>query len=208
MTTLPLREGIYEDIFWQIGGNANVVEVHNARTLFLGALEIDFFVMIEFTLTMFFYCYDISRENKMIGGKGSEPIEDAIDWTCFGVVTVLGIGNNIHGYFIMKTIEKTFNSKCYFITRILVELVIVYTGLCMILGRNYTWEPLVYYEKTESLYKRVRFYTYALLGISVLVGSLVMYSARKLIKIREKTQGDVGTSGLGGVNYATLGGPF
>lgn len=201
MTTLPLREGIYEDIFWQIGGNANVVEVHNARTLFLAALEIDFFVMFEFTLTMGFYCYDISRTYRSGGGPGSEPIEDAIDWTCFGVITVLGIGNNIHGYFIMKTIEKTFNSKCYFITRILVQLIIVYTGLCMILGKNYTWEDVVYYESQENLYKRVRFYTYVLLGVSVVVGSLVMHSARKLIKIREQTQGDVPSSGLG-VNYA------
>ena len=32
LTILPLRESIYEDIFWQIGGNANVLAVYKART--------------------------------------------------------------------------------------------------------------------------------------------------------------------------------
>lgn len=61
MTTLPLRDGIYEDIFWEIGGNANVLEKHKAETQFTAALEIDFFVMFEFALTFGFMAYDLSH---------------------------------------------------------------------------------------------------------------------------------------------------
>lgn len=114
LTTLPLRDSIYEDIFWQIGANANVIEVHKARTQFVAALEIDFFVIFEYCLTVGFFCYDISKFGE------TNPVQDAIDWVCFSLITVIGIGNNIHGYFVMKTIEKTFNSKCYFISRVII----------------------------------------------------------------------------------------
>jgi heme/copper-type cytochrome/quinol oxidase subunit 3 len=64
MTILPLREGIYEEIFWQIGGNQNVLANHKARTQFVAALEIDFFVIFEFCLTVGFYCYDLGNNYK------------------------------------------------------------------------------------------------------------------------------------------------
>lgn len=61
MVILPLRDGIYEEIFWQVGGNANVLEQHKARTQFVAGLEMDFFVMVEFGLTFGFYCYDMQE---------------------------------------------------------------------------------------------------------------------------------------------------
>lgn len=76
----------------------------------------------------------------------------------------------------------------------------------MILGKNFTWQDLDLHADPahEALYKRIRFYTLVLFGVSVSMGAIVMYSARKLIKIRERTQGDVPSSGLG-VNYAEYG---
>lgn len=76
----------------------------------------------------------------------------------------------------------------------------------MILGKNFTWQDLNLHADPvhEALYKRIRFYTLVLFVISISMGVVVMYSARKLIKIRERTQGDVPSSGLG-VNYAEYG---
>lgn len=191
MTIMPLREGIYEEIFWEIGGNQNVLENHKARTQFVAALEIDFFVIFEFCLTVGFFCFDISINND------TTQAEAAFDWTVFSMMVMLGLGNNFHGYFIMKTIEGTFNSKCYFIVRVILQLAIIYTGVCIYKGKNMTWESLDISAATDNLYKRARFYTTILIIISMIVCGLVIYSARKLIAVKIRTHTDLVRSGVG-----------
>jgi hypothetical protein len=120
-----------------------------------------------------------------------------VDWSMFGFLVLFGLGNNFHGYFIMKTIEGTFNSKLYFIVRVFLQLVIIYTAVCIFLGKNMSWESLSLTKDTDPLYKRARFYTTILATISIIVCSFVIYSARKLIKVKVSTHTDLVRSGVG-----------
>ena len=197
MTTLPLRDGIYEDIFWQIGANANVLEQHKARTLFTAALEIDFFVVFEFGLTFGFMCYELDSYQTDYGLTTEEVI---INWVAFVVFSVVALLNNIHGHYIMRTVESSFNTKFYFITRFLVECVIVYVAICLLLGKNLTWEPVDVNNpnnNSKELYDRAQFYTDIILGVSIMLFILVIASAKKLIKIKRNTQSDAIRQGAG-----------
>lgn len=181
LTIMPLREGIYEEIFWDLGGNQNVLENHKARTQFVAALEIDFFVIFEFCLTVGFFCYDLSTRDEQT------KAEAVVDWTVFASMVMVGLGNNFHGYFVMKTIEGTFNSKCYFIVRLLLQMAILYTGVCIFQGKSMSWELLPLEPAEDKLYKRTRFYTSILMVVSMLVCGFVIYSARKLLKVKFRT---------------------
>ena len=112
-------------------------------------------------------------------------------------MVMLGLGNNFHGYFIMKTIEGTFNSKCYFIVRVFLQVAILYTGVCIFLGKSMSWESLQLQPADDKLYKRARFYTSILMAISMIVCGFVIYSARKLIKVKLTTHTDLVRSGVG-----------
>lgn len=138
LTTIPLRDGIYEDIFWQIGGNANVLEQHKRRTQFVAALEIDFFVLFEFALTFGFMCYDLDFYSAEYQLSDTEIL---INWSVFAAFTLIALLNNIHGHYIMRTIEGSFNTKFFFFTRFLIECVIIYLCICLFAKKELTWGP-------------------------------------------------------------------
>lgn len=110
MTIKPLRERIYEEIFWEIGANMNKVNMHNAKTFFIGALKVDLFMHLMYINTFVFLCILYTSQNEL----QAYPY-----WTLFGVIVALALGNNIHGYFIMQTTAGTINSKLYFVFRLL-----------------------------------------------------------------------------------------
>jgi len=205
MTTLPLRDGIYEEIFWQIGGNANVLEQHKARTQFVASLEIDFFVMFEFSMTLGFYCYDLQIHKDTYGLTSKEM---ACNWAIFGFFAVVSLLNNIHGYFILQTVDSTFNSKFYFFIRVFIQLCLFYLGVMIYQKRQFIIYLLqnVPVNGSDELFRRSRFYTVLLLAISVFVGTHVIYSARNQIKIKRRTEINAIRTGAGyGAGYASLG---
>ena len=61
LTTKPLRERIYEEIFWQIGANMNLVENHKTKTLFIGACKVDLLVHLLFINTFAFLNYNFTK---------------------------------------------------------------------------------------------------------------------------------------------------
>ena len=93
-------------------------------------------MLAEFCLTFGFMSYDIFK---------NQPFYDAtpiVYWVGFLVTTIVALLNNIHGYFILKTTQKTFNSKSYFIIRILLQLIVWYVGIAIVLGKNFKWHSI------------------------------------------------------------------
>ena len=58
ITTEPLKQRIYEEIFWEIGANMNMVEIHKATTLFKGVCKVDLFTHLVFLNTFVFLNYN------------------------------------------------------------------------------------------------------------------------------------------------------
>lgn len=49
-----------------------------------------------------------------------------LNWAIFIVFTVVAFLNNFHGYFTLRTVNNTFNSKFFFFIRVLVQLAVFY----------------------------------------------------------------------------------
>jgi hypothetical protein len=192
LTIYPLREAIYEDIFWQIGGNVNRLEAHKARTQFVGTLEVDFIIMAEFITNFGFMCYNIQEE--------SYNANLVIYWTIFAVVTVVAVINNIHGYYTLNTTEGTFNTKCFFIVRMLLQLFIIYISVVLIIGRDFAFSKLQIREGDE-LYTRLKVYSGIIVTFSTIIGVVLIAFARKLMDVKEKTQGEFIRAGYGAQVY-------
>jgi tetrahydromethanopterin S-methyltransferase subunit D len=94
--------------------------------------------MFEFGLTFGFMAYDLSHYQTNYLLTDTEVI---IDWTAFGVFSVIAVFNNIHGHNILRTTEGSFNTKFYFFTRFVLQCAVIYVCVCLISGRNLTWGP-------------------------------------------------------------------
>jgi hypothetical protein len=95
-------------------------------------------------------------------------------WTVFGAISVIGLLNNIHSYFILRTVEKTFSSKFYFLGRSILQIAILYTGITLILDRNLKFQELSDPD-TDKLYKRLRFYMCFILAIGIFIAILAFF---------------------------------
>lgn len=95
--------------------------------------------------------------------------------------------NNIHGYFILRTVNNTFNSKFYFVIRLITELALLYISICIVTGRQITFEKLAGISKADALYKRARFFTLIIDFFSIIECIFLLASARKLIKTKRRT---------------------
>jgi len=137
--------------------------------------------MAEFITNFGFVCYNIQDEDY--------DANFIIYWTIFGVVTVLTVLNNIHGYFIMNTTEGSFNSKFFFIVRILLQLFIIYISVVGMLGKDFAFKDLNIREG-DGLYTRLKVYSVIIVTFSTIIGTVLIIFARKLIDVKEKTQGD------------------
>lgn len=104
----PLRDHIFEDIFYEIGANVNSVQSHKAKTAFFGTHKVDLITHLLFINALTFLCYDFTQQN---------GLEDLYYWIVLGVFTVVAILNNIHGHRIMHTTASSFNTKAYFVVR-------------------------------------------------------------------------------------------
>jgi len=57
---IPLRDRLYEDIFYYIGANINSVEVHKAETSFFATNKVDLVTHIIYLNTLAFLCFFFS----------------------------------------------------------------------------------------------------------------------------------------------------
>ena len=94
-----------------------MVENHKARTMFVGACKLDLFVHLLFLNTFAFLNYNYTRENDLVVWPY---------WMLFAIIFILAIGNNIHGYFVMRTTASTLNSRMYFVERTFVQILEIY----------------------------------------------------------------------------------
>lgn len=108
----------------------------------------------------------------------------------FAVFVLVGLLNNIHGHFIMRTVEGTFNTKFFFFTRFMIQCLLIYICACLFLGKELTLGPNLpnpHSTTASTLYKRADFYSDFLLVISIIVFGFVICSAVKLIRIKKNT---------------------
>lgn len=129
LTIRPLRERIYEEIFWEIGANMNMVQMHKAKTSFFGVLKVDGFVQCLYFNTFAFLCVIFTETN---------GLKDLPYWILLGVIVVMAAANNIHGYYIMQTTVASLNTKVYFISRTVVQLTELYLAVTFMLDKTLT----------------------------------------------------------------------
>ena len=141
ITAKPLRDFIFEEIFHEIGANINSVEQHKAKTAFFGTNKVDLITHLLYLNTLAFLCYDFTIQN---------GLDDLPYWVTLGVFGTLLLLNNLHGYYTMNTTASSFNSKCYFVVRTVLQLVYIYLSFTLILGKSLAWKSLTLTDnKTE-----------------------------------------------------------
>ena len=126
-------------------------------------------------------------------------VNDTVYWIVFGILSSIALANNIHGYFILRTTESTFNSKFYFIIRVFLQLGIFYTGISLMMKRNFKWQP-INPDPTDALIEKVSFYVTIILVFSLIVGIFVSYSAVKLIGEKKHRESLIDSASSSGVN--------
>ena len=130
MTAKPLRDYIFEEIFYEIGANVNAVEQHKTKTAFFGTNKVDLITHLLYLNTLAFLCYDFTLQN---------GLDDLPYWITLGVFGAIALINNLHGYHIMNTTASSTNSKVYFIIRSFLQFLYIYLSLTLILGKSLVW---------------------------------------------------------------------
>ena len=88
ITVKPLRDSIFEEIFYQIGANVNSVQAYKAKTAFFGTNKVDLITHLLYLNALTFLCYDYTLQN---------GLEDLYYWITLGVFALIAISNNLHG---------------------------------------------------------------------------------------------------------------
>ena len=101
-------------------------------------------------------------------------------------MTIVAILNNLHGYYILNTTEGTFNSKCFFIVRILLQLIVIYISVILITGRDLVWNDLQISE-SDKVYPRLKIYDGIIVSVGTVICVILIMFARKLIEVKQKT---------------------
>ena len=180
ITAKPLREYIYEEIFYSIGANFNSVEAHSAKTAFFATNKVDLITHLLYLNTLTFLCVDFTKQNKVDG---------LAYWIVLGVLGAAVLGNNLHGYRIMNTTASTCNTKLYFIVRWILQCLYIYLSLTLVLNKSLGWADLELTDaKTEVRTLQIICAVVCLFSCIVFGG--LLWTASALLKVKSRTEFD------------------
>lgn len=180
MTAKPLRDFIFEEIFHEIGANINSVEQHKAKTAYFGTNKVDLITHLLYLNTLAFLCYDFALQN---------GLDDTPYWVVLGVFGTCLLLNNVHGYHTMNTTASSFNSKCYFVVRSILQFVYLYLSLSLVLGKSLAWKSLPLTEN-ENEVKELRVVCIVVSIFSTIIFVVLLITSQKLLKIKTRTEFD------------------
>lgn len=129
----PLSDHIFEEIFLLKGTNLNQVKDFKARSAFYGAHKVDLITHMIYINTFAFLCYDLTLQNNL---------KDVPYWCVLGGFSLIALLNNIHGHYIMQTTAGSFNTKFYFFTRSILQVLYIYLSLTLVLKKTLKWKEL------------------------------------------------------------------
>ena len=182
ITIRPLHEGMYEQIFWQIGGNYNMIEAHKAKSMYHAMLKVDLVIVLLYTNTFCFLAYDMQL-------RYSDVVNNAWYWVSSVVIAVLSILNNLHGHLMVKKRRLLYRMP-YYVGRVLIEIAYIYIAVNTVLEKTIAWDDLNV-EADDSLYQRCYIYMIIISVAGIISFLAVVKSAIKAFKVIGDTSGEV-----------------